>query len=171
MAAKELIQTITVGSGGASTIEFTSIPQDGTDLLLVMSLKGPTDSSAYTGRFTFNNDTSSSYVTRNLRGNGSSTSSQTESYYYGVQYSPASSIFMSHQIYVPNYAGSTNKSFSSDGVSENNATTSWQTITAGIWPQTSAITSIQIIGVGSFEQYSTASLYKFTKGSGGATVS
>jgi len=28
----ELVETVTVGAGGASSIEFTSIPQDGTDL-------------------------------------------------------------------------------------------------------------------------------------------
>jgi len=43
-------------------------------------------------------------------------------------------------------------------------------MTAGVWPQTAAITSVQILGVGNFEQNSTASLYLITKGSGGASV-
>jgi hypothetical protein len=38
-ATYKLIETVTVGSGGAANIEFTSIPQTYTDLKLVISGK------------------------------------------------------------------------------------------------------------------------------------
>jgi hypothetical protein len=81
------------------------------------------------------------------------------------------STFSNDAIYIPNYSGSTNKSVSIDTVTENNATAAHQTITASVWANTAAITSIKIVTGANFAQYSTASLYKFTKGSGGATVS
>jgi hypothetical protein len=42
---------------------------------------------------------------------------------------------------------------------ENNATLSLMNLAAGLWSNTSAITSIKITAVGTFEQYSTATLY------------
>ena len=37
MAVKSLIETVTVGSGGAASIEWTAINQDGQDLVIVLS--------------------------------------------------------------------------------------------------------------------------------------
>ena len=83
-----------------------------------------------------------------------------------------SNTFGNTSVYIPNYAGSTNKSVSSDAVTENNATTASQQILASIWNNTSAITSIFVSDTGSnLVQNSTASLYGILRGSGGATVS
>ena len=176
MAAKELIQTITVGSGGAAAIEFTSIPQDGTDLLVVYS--GRSVSAIVTADLgiNLNSNTSSIYTRKNLYGTGSGVGSQSGT--YGSLYSTqpganaTSNTFGNASIYIANYTGSTNKTLSIDAVNENNATESHQQIVAGIFANTGAITSLKIDGAGAnLAQYSSASLYKFTKGSGGATVS
>jgi len=74
-------------------------------------------------------------------------------------------------IYIPNYTSSNAKSASIDGVSENNATASYQTIDAFLWNDTSAITSITLtLSGGNFAQYSSASLYGVTAGNDGITT-
>lgn len=169
-----LVSTVTVGSGGAGSISFTGIPATATDLLITFSLR--TDRSGLdpdVQNFYFN-DNGASYTTKRLRGNGSGVTSSSPFYLNPLATSDdqTANTFSSGQIYVPNYAGSTNKTASVEMVTETNATEAWQVISAMTWANTSAITSVQIAGAGgNFRQYSTASLYTITKGSGGATVS
>jgi hypothetical protein len=76
------------------------------------------------------------------------------------------STFGSTEIYITNYAGSSNKCLSSDSVNENNATTAYSVLTAWLWSNTSAITSLSITSDGAgnnFAQYSTATLYGIKK--------
>jgi hypothetical protein len=68
------------------------------------------------------------------------------------------SSFSSGEIYIPNYAGSTNKSYSIDSVTEQNATGALAELIAGLWSQTAAITQITLSS-SNFQQYSTAYLY------------
>jgi hypothetical protein len=179
MAAKELIQTITVGSGGAASIEFTSIPQTGTDLLVVFSIR-----SSFSGvdgdliGMQLNADTTTAnYGFRYLYGQGGSAASVTFSANYvhagfGAPTGVTANTFGNGQVCIPNYTASTAKSFSTDTVYENNETTAYQNIAASKWTGTAGITSIKLFSANSatIAQYSSASLYKFTKGSGGATV-
>lgn len=164
--AMTLVSTITVGSGGAAAIEFTGIPQTGKDLYIVLSSRS---SSATTGgrvvRLRFNGN-STSYSTRSLRGSGSAafTTSTSAAAQLNFGESPAANetanTFGSDAIYVSNYISSDNKSVSVDSVSENNATAAQQRITAGLWSQTSAITSVTLFNEdSSFVQNTTASLY------------
>jgi hypothetical protein len=69
--------------------------------------------------------------------------------------------FGNGEIYIPNYAGSTQKSVSADAVAENNsATYIYSALNAGLWTGTAAITSIKLlIPSYNFVQYSTAYLY------------
>ena len=178
-----LISTVTVGAGGASTIDFSSIAGTFTDLQLVVS--GRMDSaSAQNLRLRFNADTGANYINRQLYGDGvppaaSDTTSGSGVYIadYAGGFLPGTSMtsntFGSFVAYIPNYAGSTAKSVSTDNVTENNATSNVrQTIGASRWTGTAAITQITILLTsGSFVQHSTASLYGILKGSGGATVS
>lgn len=173
-----LISTVTVGSGGTSSIDFTSIPTDGryTDLFVVMSLMGNRSDPNSQFYIKFNNS-SSTYTNRILYGNGSSTGSVSDQswHFLATGTTSTSNTFGNASLYVPNYAGSTAKSYSIDAVNENNATYANQLITAGLWSGTSAITSLQIMpdtsNTTAINQYSTASLYGILKGSGGATVS
>lgn len=157
----ELIAAVTVGSGGASTIDFTSIPSTYTDLCLVSSLRS-SDGSDYCG-LKFNNS-SSSFSSRQIYGTGSGAGSTTRSNndLTAIQ-TPSSytaSTFSNNSIYIPNYAGSTNKSYSRDSVFENNGTNAIQTLEAGLWSSTSAINQVTLVHpTATFVQHSTAYLY------------
>jgi hypothetical protein len=157
-----LIASSTVGSGGAADITFSSIAATYTDLVILLSAR-TTSGTADATRMVFNGSTSS-YTARLLEGNGATVSSAQPSpaYFIGT-YNPSgatASTFSSHFVYVPNYAGSTNKSFSVDSVTENNATTAYANLTAGLWSNSAAITSIKIdLAQGNLAQYSTATLY------------
>lgn len=154
----KLIQTITVGSGGAASIDFTSIPQTYTDLYLVMSARS-TDLIQLVIKF---NNTATTYTTIHVNGDGSSaTSNNNVTAGYIVGSTATASTFGSNSYYIPNYTGSTQKSFSYDSVTENNGTTAYQYLGASLWNGTSAINQItfSIFSSGNFAQYSSASLY------------
>jgi hypothetical protein len=164
------IQTVTVGSGGAAGIEFTNIPQTYTDLLIKISSRGTNAGTAVAYQISFNSNTSN-FSSRILGGNGSSVSSYSDQPRRIGLTSAAgatASTFGNGEIYIPNYAGSNNKSYSADAVSENNATAAEAHIFAGLWSNTAAITSVTLTPqFDNFAQYSTATLY----GIGGAKAS
>jgi hypothetical protein len=162
----EAIATVTVGGAGAANIEFTSIPADWTDLVLKLSARTDRTSTTNNCFIQFNNNTSAVYSNRNLQGDGSSATSSSDASaaeaYIGavVGNTATASTFGNLEIYIPNYAGSTNKSFSSDQVNENNATAAISNLVAGLWANTAAITSLKINAVTfNFVQYTTATLY------------
>ncbi len=162
-----LISSVTVGSGGAANIEFTSIPADYTDLVVMMSARssrnaGTTDFL----KITFNGSTSG-FNDRWMFGTGSTITNGIDSAsaaFYGPVIptdATTGSTFGNTFMYIPNYAGSNNKSMSVDSVAENNATASGAGFTAALWSNTAAITSIKVaLDVGpNLMQYSTAYLY------------
>jgi hypothetical protein len=162
MATYKLISSVTVGSGGAANMEFTSIPQTYTDLLVKITARS--DGSDTSIELSFNNNTSNR-TTRYVFGNGSTASSgNTTNMFITSSIVPSTataSTFSNAELYIPNYAGSNNKSSSVDGVSENNATASNMAFTANLWSDSAAITSIKLFptGLSNFVQYSTAYLY------------
>lgn len=154
------IATVTVGSGGAANIEFTSIPGTYTDLLAVVSARG-THTSSENFSITLNGSTSS-FTGRYLYTNGSTVLSGTDTRAVGAfnGSSTTASTFSNVQIYFPNYAGSTNKSFALESVAENNATSASLYFSAKLWSNTAAITSMTFTpDFGTFVQYTTATLY------------
>jgi len=159
----ELIASSTVGSGGASSIDFTSIPSTYTDLVILGSTRN-NESHIYGDVYYQFNGASTNRTARYVEGSGSVASSATQSS-NGVGSNQGNSAtantFSNFQIYIPNYAGANNKSSSADGVSENNGTTAYATLTANLWSQTSAINQVTLsttVGY-SFQQFSTAYLY------------
>ena len=165
----EAIATVTVGSGGATNIEFTSIPSTFTDLLLKVSVRDSRPTNEYNFLEISFNGSASTYVQRDIGGNGSIAYSSTDDlgankpYIFTNAAGSTSSTFSNGEIYIPNYAGSNAKSFSIDGVTENNATAARAVLSAGRWSGTSAITSIKLLtysgGSQTIQQYSTATLY------------
>lgn len=150
-----------VGSGGAATITFTSIPSTYTDLCLKFSLRD-NNAQSQNGLFLSINSSTSNFTERFLLGSGSAASSGSIARFLGYSSAAGSTAntFNNGEIYIPNYAGSTNKSFSSDNVQETNAATAYAIITSHLWSVTSAITSISLIAdSASFVQYSSAYLY------------
>lgn len=164
MATYIKIATVDVGAGGAANIDFTSIPSTYTDLCVKVSGRTATAGNADNLLVKFNTS-STSFTSKALRGSGSAV----------VSYSPGSanifgflpgatstaSTFGNTELYIPNYAGSTNKSYSGDSVTENNGTEAYALLVAGLWSNTSAISSITIYSDSSsnLTQYTTATLY------------
>jgi hypothetical protein len=166
----QLIETVTVGSGGVSSIEFTGIPQDGVSLQVLFSLRSDVASSSTSLTTLINGSTAALYSERRLVGAGSSSFSSQVSGGSGFITSfvnPGSTAtantFSSGSIYIPNYLSSAAKSVSFDAVGENNATLAYQILSAGLWNSTATVTSLTLDGSGTnFVQYSTASLFKIT---------
>jgi hypothetical protein len=159
------IASVSVGSGGASSIDFTSIPSTYTDLVVKYSLRSSTTDQSALIRF---NGTSSGYSEKSLYGTGSAAASygQTASSIevnYATTSTQTASTFANGEMYIPNYAGSTNKSVSIDDVQENNATAAFAILNAGLLSNTAAITSITLTAGTTFTQYSTATLYGVSK--------
>jgi hypothetical protein len=160
------IATVTVGSGGAANIEFTSIPGTYTDLAIKVSVRGDNNVTTQQMYLTFNGATTS-FSARQVYGDGASATSDTLSNsgaaisIVNTNASPSTAnTFSSTDIYIPNYAGSTNKSVSADSVTENNGTTALAGLNAGLWSNTAAITTIKLTPQsGNFVQYSSATLY------------
>lgn len=162
-----LISSSTVGSGGAANIEFTSIPGTYTDLLLVTSLRTTTTKAdGWDDTQIKINGSSASITGKQLYGTGSGTGSNspTAGGVFANHASMTASSFSSASLYITNYAGSNNKSFSVNSVTEQNATSALANLYAGLWSSSSAITSLGIDAISStFVQYSTARLYGILK--------
>jgi hypothetical protein len=161
------IATVTVGAGGAASIDFSSIPSTYTDLCVKVSVR-KTDSGNENMGIRFNATGGTGYSHRKLQGTGSTANSGTgsgtasvymEDFIEGTD--STTNTFANGEFYIPNYASSNYKSVSADGVTENNATAARATLTAGLWSNTTAINQITLLplGGGTFAQYSTATLY------------
>jgi len=161
-----LIASSTVGSGGASNIEFTSIPATYTDLNILLSARTNEAQIYGSMKLQFNNSTTT-YSSKELYGSGSAAASVSRGVLDSGLYigdvngnSSTANSFSNFSIYIPNYTSSDYKSVSSDGVQENNATEAYLRILAGLWSTGNAITSIKFSYTGStILQYSTAYLY------------
>ena len=173
--AYTLIETVTVGSGGAASIEFTGIPQEaGADLVIVCSMRVVDNDN---GKILFNGDTSTAYTTTRLLGTGSavsSTVSTSESLFFMglTDQNYTANTFGSAEILISNYTSSTNKSVSINAVTENNATFARQELGAGVYTTSSPITSLTLkANTTNTLEHSTASLYLVTTAdASGATV-
>jgi hypothetical protein len=155
----ELIASITVGSGGAASMDFTSIPQTYTDLVVKLSGRATSAGVFADTRITLNSTAGNSKM---LEGSGSAAASYPVSWLYAPQDgdTATASTFGNAELYIPNYTGSSNKSVSIDSVLENNATTAYAVLGAGLVTLTAAVTSIQIYTTSqTWKQYSTAYLY------------
>jgi hypothetical protein len=162
----KLIAKATLGSDAAE-IDFTSIPATYTDLLLVASLRSAdTDGDDDAGLKINAVSTNRSY--RILRGNGAAAASfNNTTDFIGTMPAATSTAdsFSSFEIYIPNYAGSTNKSLSATAVQETNGTTAYMFAFAGLWSSTSAITQLTLYSRSALnlKTGSSAFLYGITK--------
>lgn len=157
--------TVTVGAGGAATIEFTGIGSTYTDLVVKLSARNSSTDGAV--KISFNGN-SSTGTYRFLQGSGAAASSSNGSAFGYVgnetMSTDTASTFSSFEIYIPNAFGTNQKSISTDNVTENNGTTAYATLLATLVNLTSAITSLKLEpSANSFAQYTTASLYGISK--------
>ena len=126
-----LLQKVTVGAAGASSITFSNIPQTYTDLVILCSTR-LASSGIEALDMRFNGNTGSNYNWRYIQGNGSgfdngsgtNATAFTEAMVTNGNTSTANT-FSSSTLYIPNYTSSNNKSFSLDTVEEENATAAY----------------------------------------------
>jgi len=155
-----LLETIQLTQTAAS-VTFDNIPQTGyTDLKIVASSR--IDSTTPNIEISFNGSTTS-FSNKVVYGDGSTAASTSYARHigYATMSSNTANTFGSAEIYIPNYTSSNHKSFSSEGVSENNATQAYSSLDAGLWSNTAAITSITLTpqSANNFVANSTFSLY------------
>ena len=168
----KLIQTITLTSAQAN-IEFTSIPQTFTDLVVLASAR--TALSQVSGVFSVNiNDGLATQTWRRLQGDGSavaSTNGSADSRAGAINGSTSTAnTFNNHSLYFPNYTGNSVKIYSADSVVENNATSSIQVLYALSRDTTAPITTLAFSANDNLVAGSTISLYGILKGSDGITT-
>jgi hypothetical protein len=158
------IASVTVGSGGAASIDFSSIPSTYTDLCVKLSARSASTSGAtwHWVKILINGQ-STTYSYLQLFGNGSSAGSGSGTgalSAYATDSTATSNTFSNSETYFPNYAGSTQKSYSNDAVTENNGTAALASFFATLHTGTAAINQLTLsLETGNFAQYSTATLY------------
>jgi len=162
-----LLEKITVGAAGASSVTFSGIPQTGyTDLVVKITGRSTRVAVQDYVKTSFNGVTTNLSM-RQLYVNGGSpaSSAETEIYTPGLPGASATAnTFGNVEIYIPNYTSANYKSVSIDGVLENNAVGAYLALDAGLWSDTAAITSVVLTPYfGSFVQYSTFYLYGVAK--------
>ena len=168
-----LLEKITVGAAGASSVTFNSIPQTGyTDLKVVFSARSNSGFGFDRGAITFNG-TTSGYSWRELAADGTtpgSVSYSSQASLFNVTPSinggtSTASTFGNAELYIPNYTSSNQKSMSFDWVMENNSASAFFVgFDAGLSNITSGITSITIgPTLGSLVANSTFYLYGVAK--------
>lgn len=162
-----LIASTTVGAGGTSSIDFSSIPSTYTDLVLKISGR-TSESSVYGGIYISFNGTSYNSTGKVIEGDGSAASSfsfTNGAIAFIAGNTATANTFGSTEVYIPNYTSSNYKSYSSDGVGENNATLALAHLDAGLWSNTAAINQITLkpYTTNTFSQYTTATLYGISK--------
>lgn len=163
----ESIATVTVGSGGASNVEFTSIPGTYTHLQLRVLAR---DSRANLGtnlNIQFNSDTGTNYTSHSLYGDGvgataiADGASQTSALAMRTAGNNSStSVFGTGIIDILDYTN-TNKYKTTRSLSgyDNNGSGNIY-LTSGLWLSTNAITSIKLTPVTTpILQYSSFALY------------
>jgi hypothetical protein len=151
-----LISSNVLGSSAAS-VTFSSIPSTYTDLVIRASARNDGAATTDNAKLEFNGDTSTAnYSYTFLQGNGSAASSsrtgtgvigyiQLNRFSNGAS-SVAANTFTNNELYIPSYTASQKKQISWFGAQEDNSSTAFLYIYAGLYQPTTAISSIKITG-------------------------
>ena len=171
----EFIASQTAGPSGLSTIDFQSIPNTYTDLMMMFSLKSNRDSNLDGINFRFNNS-SSGYNTKQLIGFGSNPMSDAysetdpngvgiASYLCTGTNTATTNAFSNGSFHVINYTSSYNKLANVEGSNGVNAAGGWLQHTGGVWADSAVVNRITIVPrFGTlFTEHSSAYLYGIKK--------
>jgi hypothetical protein len=160
--AYDSIATVTVGAGGTSSVNFSSIPQTYTHLQIRAIHQEPSDTMA----LQFNTQTGNAYTVHSLLGDGGAVAAAYNAspsmIYFGTNYGSSGSNFGASVVDILDYTN-TNKyrTVRSLTGADNNSVYGKVGIYSGEYYGTSAVTSIQILGrtSGTIAQYSSFALY------------
>lgn len=160
-----LLETIALTQAAAS-VTFDNLPTSGyTDLKIVVSARdtaavSSTDAPSYTISF---NGSSANITQRQLiafQAGGVTSYSNSQMFTIVTGANNTANTFASADIYIPNYRSSNFKSVSIDAVGEGNtASLTGNVLSANLWSQTAAITSLTLNAYSAFAANSTFSLY------------
>jgi hypothetical protein len=162
-----LISSNTLSSSAAS-VTFSSIPSTYTDLVLKVSARNTEAVTINQLNVAFDSNSGNTAHSRTqLSGDGSAAASSRQSNNSIITVvdvinsaNSTANTFSSYDIYIPSYTASQNKPVSLDTTTEQNATLSYRIITAGLWRNTSAVSTIILSGGGgSFASGSSFYLY------------
>lgn len=144
-----LIASTTVSGTSTVTVNFSSIPQTYTDLVLRVSARTNRSSAVDELMLRFNSDSATNYSATHMTANSGTATSQQVSNNTSTRFisingnTTTSSTFSNTEIYIPNYTGTANKPISIGTVVENNDTTNYFVRgVANLYRGSSAITSI-----------------------------
>jgi hypothetical protein len=163
----EAISSVTVGSGGAANIEFTSIPATYQHLQVRLVARSSRAQNTDGLSIRLNGISTNTYAYHNLNGDGSSATAAGSSSQPSVDDSIflaannlTSTIFAASVIDILDYASSSkNTTLRIFGGHDRNGG-GVVTVSSGLFASTAAVTSIRLFpAVGSFQEYSTAALY------------
>ena len=162
-----LLEKITVGAAGASSVVFNSIPQTGYTDLIVKYTGRANDNGISDGFSIQFNGTTTGYTGKNIGADGASVTSAsgTGDRWLGINgEGSTASTFTNGEVYIPNSTSSNYKSYFVDYSIENNTTTNFMAMGAVLWSNTAAITSITLVDSGkTLLRYSTFYLYGVAK--------
>jgi len=164
----ESISTVTVGAGGQSSIEFTSIPQTYKHLQIRGIARAANADNFNDMRVRFNSDSGSNYAAHQMYGDGATPQSSNETsatnmfFIYSPAASSGASIFSPGIMDILDYTD-TNKYKTQKSIhgSDRNGS-GYSILRSGHWRSFSAITSITLfypVGPSNFAQYSSFALY------------
>ena len=164
--AFDALGSVTVGSGGLSSITFSAIPQTYTHLQIRFIARESGATTTDNFAMQLNGDSGSNYAYHILYGDGSSaaatagTSATSMAQFRIAGASATSGVFGAAVIDIMDYAVTTkNKTIRTLGGADNNGS-GIVSFNSGLWMNTAAVNSLVLTaGSGNFAQYSNFSLY------------
>lgn len=157
-------------SSPQSSIVFSNIAQDGTDLLLITSLRDTSSFAGWAFAYVRPNQLTTNMSARYFYAWSTNLGVATDTVIYHLMVGGAdtTNTFSNSSVYISNYAVAAANNIATETVTETNGTNAIKAISYARWNSTDAITSLSIVPErGQFAAGSSASLYKITKGSDG----
>ena len=164
--AMESIATVTVGSGGAASIEFTSIPGTYQHLQIRYLARGANASNNVGSYLQLNGNTANNYAYHSLAGEGATATagaaaSQAQ-WYWGFMpgANRTASAFGAGLVDLLDYASTSKVTTGRGFVCYDSNGAGFVELDSGLWNVTDAVTSVKLYpSVGNWVQHTTAALY------------
>lgn len=158
----ESIATVTVGSGGASTVDFTSISSTYTHLQVRFIAASSSADMDIWARF--NSDSGTNYARHRIYGDGSSVAADAEANSNAIdtfgRTGSGTSNFSGNVVDILDYANTNKYKTTRSLFGRDSNGSGYMMFSSGLWMNTNAITSISLFPqTGNFTQYSHFALY------------
>jgi len=163
--AMTLLETIEVGSGGATALEFTDIPQEGLHLCILLSARSSMAQDDNGLGVEINGSSANSNAAR-LLGYNTTVTGNVGGVANGISQIAADNsnagLFSSTVMVFSSYASNRQKRYSSESAIPTSTIATYRPLTYiynGVWNQTAAITALKFTSGDGFMEHTTASIY------------